>query len=97
MNNKVTRKTAIKINTNTIMEYFEDGGVVYVDAAESFYAVDRFGAEILKYIEANDSFIIENMVEYFYQKYAVSKMELENDLLLFIIKLVEIGAVIIEE
>ena len=48
MENKVTRKTAMKINTNTIMEYFEDGGVVYVDAAESFYAVDRFGAEILK-------------------------------------------------
>lgn len=97
MDERITKNTVFFLIENAITEYFEDGAVLYTDESESFFAVDKFGAEILKYIENNKRFTIEEMVALFYERYYVSKMELENDLTHYMIKLTDIGAIKIEE
>lgn len=97
MNEKITKNTTLFLNKGVISEYFEDGAVLYTDDSESFFAIDRFGAEILKYIENNNSFTIEDMMTLFYEKYYVSKSELENDLIQYMLKLGDIGAIKIAE
>lgn len=97
MNGRIEKNTIFFLNENAITEYFEDGAVLYTDESESFFAVDKFGAEILKYIEMNKRFTIESMVALFYEKYYVSKMELENDLVHYMQKLTDIGAIMIDK
>jgi hypothetical protein len=97
MDNKIEKNTIFFLNENAIMEYFEDGAVLYTDESEIFFAVNKFGAEILKHIETNKRITIESMVSLFCEKYYVSKMELERDLTHFMLKLTDIGAIMIEE
>lgn len=68
------------------VEYFEDGGVLFLNEKAQFYALDEVAAEIIEYINKIDNvFTVDNIVEHINEIYQNIDVEtIRNDISNFV-------------
>ena len=82
-------------NKDITAEYFEEGGVLYNNETDIFYAMDEMGAEIFKFIEENDNAGLEIILNRTVEQYDVPKDVAEQDINTYLNELQRLDFIII--